>query len=192
MDTPLPAFVHGLRGKEMVFQAGQALDAPGLSWIRRGQVGLWQNGGCLFTAGPGDSFGEAGLFSSANPYQPVALTEGLLIHYPARGLLLHLRVHADLALSFAAFLAERLDQLRLYNEILRHRGADERILTYLRSLGADQQVVEISGTLHGLAGKLGLTHESLYRTLRQLQQEGRLLRPSQREFQLPPSDSDHQ
>ena len=64
-------------------------------------------------------------------------------------------------------LSGQLRTLRSTHEIVRIRGAEERLLRWLW-LHATSRVVEIRGTWTDVADELALTREVLYRTLSKL------------------------
>jgi CRP/FNR family transcriptional regulator, dissimilatory nitrate respiration regulator len=83
----------------------------------------------------------------------------------------------DLAQAFMATLACQVMTLRTRLENRNLRTARERILHYLglQARGIDR-VVRVNGNLKTMATELGLTHESLYRTLAALENEGAIER----------------
>jgi CRP-like cAMP-binding protein len=77
--------------------------------------------------------------------------------------------------AWIAHLSRELRQARAQCERLALKGADERILHYLESQGNDG-VVTLTVSRKAWAAELGLTHETLYRTLARLEAEGVIIR----------------
>jgi CRP-like cAMP-binding protein len=72
-----------------------------------------------------------------------------------------------------ALLAAQLRMARARIERLSLRSAEERVRHLLLSEGRGPRCeLEIAGSLKELARRLGLTHESLYRTLARMQKDG--------------------
>ncbi|HYA47775.1 MAG TPA: Crp/Fnr family transcriptional regulator [Burkholderiales bacterium] len=77
--------------------------------------------------------------------------------------------------AWIAHLSRELRRSRAQGERLALKSARERILHYLESEGTDG-VVTLTISRKAWAGELGLTHETLYRTLARLEAEGRVIR----------------
>jgi CRP-like cAMP-binding protein len=79
--------------------------------------------------------------------------------------------------AFAAMLARQVMMLRTRLEQRNIHSARDRVRHYLTvNADADGRTVAISGTLKDVAVELGLTHESLYRTLAEMQAGGEIER----------------
>jgi CRP-like cAMP-binding protein len=123
----------------------------------------------LYVANTGDTLAEASLFSQAYRCDAIASTKSVVRFFPKSALLAEFRRDPETAEVFMAMLAEQVMGLRARLEILNIRSARERVLTYLvLNVGADGRTVSRSGTVKDLAAYLGLTHETLYRTLAQM------------------------
>jgi CRP-like cAMP-binding protein len=93
--------------------------------------------------------------------------------FPKKALQNTLRERPKLAAEFMALQAERFDWIRSSLELRALRSARERILQYLRmSCSAGPQAVRIDRPLKRIAEDLSLSHETFYRTLAQLVDEG--------------------
>jgi len=67
--------------------------------------------------------------------------------------------------------------LRTRMELRNIHSARDRVRHYLAlHVGADGATVAVNGTLKELAAELGLTHESLYRTLARMAAKGEIKR----------------
>jgi CRP-like cAMP-binding protein len=76
-----------------------------------------------------------------------------------------------------AMLARQIMNLRTSLEQRNIHSARDRIRHYLAvNHAADGRSVLLTGTLKDLAANLGLTHESLYRTLAEMQEDGEIER----------------
>ncbi len=175
----VPGRAVGLSAGQALFSAGQVPEA--LYRVDKGAVRLVRDGACIHLARVGALFGESGLFSQVWDCSAIAVAAATVTAYPRHGLLLVMKAHPDLAVGFAAWMAARLDQSRAEAEILRLKGADDRILAAIALAGG---ALTVEGSLLAWAGRLGLTHEALYRTLKRLAAQGRIERIGRRGFRL--------
>jgi CRP-like cAMP-binding protein len=131
----------------------------------------------LFTAQPGDAFAEASLFSDAYHCDAVASKASLVRLFPKAVVLKALEEQPALAQRFMANLARQVMTLRTRLESRNLRNARMRVLHHL-SLEAQgsERIVRIDSDLMALAQEIGLSHESLYRTLASLEAEGAIKR----------------
>jgi CRP-like cAMP-binding protein len=70
-------------------------------------------------------------------------------------------------------MALEIRRLRAQNERLHLHKAADRVLHYLASDGTDG-IVKLNQSRKSWAAELGLSHEALYRTLRQMERDGRI------------------
>jgi len=127
----------------------------------------------LFRAQPGETFAEASLFSDAYHCDAAASVPSVVLLLPKPAVLEAFASEPDIAQAFMATLAHQVMTLRTCLENRSLRTARERVLHHLelQASGIDR-VVRVNGNLKALASELGLTHESLYRTLASLEAEG--------------------
>jgi CRP-like cAMP-binding protein len=146
----------------------------------------------LHTAHPGDWFAEAALFSDSYHCDAVAAVASQVRAYPKREIRAAFRRDPALAERFMAVLARQVHALRTRVEERNIRSARERVLHHLAlAAGKDGRTVVLDGTVMDLAAEIGLSHEALYRTLAELEQEGTISR-SRTAITLNPSyDPDH-
>jgi CRP-like cAMP-binding protein len=131
----------------------------------------------LFNAGPGDSLAEAALFSKLYHCDAVAIVASTVRIFPKPALVSALRNDPIIAERFMAVLAQQVQSLRARLEQRNIRSARERVMQYLvLAAGPDGRTVPIEGTLKHVAEELGLTHESVYRTLAALEAAGLIRR----------------
>ncbi len=131
----------------------------------------------LQVASSGETLAEASLFSPAYHCDAIAVTEALVCLYPKKVLLKELERDPKLARAFTARLAQQVMALRTRLEQRNILSARERVRHFLTlNLGVDGQTVEFSGTLKELAADLGLMHETLYRTLADMEKDNEIRR----------------
>jgi CRP-like cAMP-binding protein len=117
----------------------------------------------------GETLAEASLFSTTYHCEAIAMTEAAARLYPKAALLAEFERDPKLARAFMAMLARQVMNLRARLEQRNVRSARGRIRQYLAShTGDDGRTVALTGTLKHLAGEIGLTHETLYRTLSEM------------------------
>ena len=185
MSSGIPAALKDF-GRERKLVAGEHLfkmgNTPvGIYEVVSGRVRLSRTGTAgeditLYVAGPGDILAEASLFSKLYHCDAVALSDATVRLYPKAKLIDEFRANPDAAAAFMAVLAHEVMRLRTCLERRNIRSARERIRHYLETgAGADRRVI-LSGTLKEIATELGLTHETFYRTLREMADAGEIVR----------------
>jgi CRP-like cAMP-binding protein len=161
---------------DVLFRQGAA--AHSVFLVREGAVRLVRHGRTgeqvvLHEARMGDFFAEASLDSSRYHCDAIAVASGALMCIPSEILRGRLETDAQFARQWASLLARQLRATRARLERLSLRGASERIEHLLVSEGRGPRFeVVIDGTLKDLARRVGVTHESLYRTLARMEAEG--------------------
>lgn len=116
-------------------------------------------------------FAEASLSSLVYHCDAVAGEKTSLIRFPAQRFREALSNDAEFREAWMVHLARELRKARTQCERLSLHSAADRVVHYLESEGADG-CVDLTQTRKAWAAELGLTHESLYRTLRRLEDEG--------------------
>jgi CRP-like cAMP-binding protein len=92
-------------------------------------------------------------------------------------------VLAEFTRQWVALLARQLHASRARSERLALKSAAERVLHCLHTEGKGPRCeIMRAGSVKDFARELGLTHESLYRTLARLEQDGVIARKDQRLF----------
>ena len=84
------------------------------------------------------------------------------------------------SLEFARTLAQSFQRECTRQERLRLGRAQDRILHFLACEGDDSRCLHLQGTLAAFADELGLDHATLYRALKRLEAEGRIVRDGRR------------
>lgn len=173
-----------LTAGDMLFHCGE--EARALFLLERGRVRLTGGDGVAHEVKAGEGFAESALFAPTYAWDAEAVAASRVRMLSKARVLLHLRAHPDLNLAFSAALAQRLDSLRVLNDILRLKSARERVPAWLAHRGAASGPITLDMSLTAAAAEIGLTHEAFYRTLATLVREGRLERPERRTFYLRP------
>ena len=123
----------------------------------------------------GDTFAEASLFTPIHGFSAVAMGKAILRLYPKSSLLAEFARNPQAVQAFAALLARQVIDLRTRLERHNLHSARDRVRHYLAA-GAEDGTVVLPGTVKDLAGELGLSHEALYRTLSEMEDEGEIAR----------------
>ncbi|MDP8920328.1 MAG: Crp/Fnr family transcriptional regulator [Pseudomonadota bacterium] len=181
---PVALFERALRRS---LGAGETLflreDRPlGLYLLESGEIRLTRSDPegremTLFKAQPGETFAEASLFSEMYHCDAVASVPSVVHLLPRSAALEVFSSEPDIAQAFMATLARQVMTLRTRLENRNLRTARARVLHYLglQAHGTDG-VVRVNSNLKSMASELGLSHESLYRTLAALEVEGAIER----------------
>ena len=137
----------------------------------------------LHRAGRGDFFAEAAVNTPRYHCNAIASRPTTLLAFPVDKVRALLAEDPEFARQWVALLARQLHSARARLERVALKSAAERVLHYLRTEGKGPRCeVTLAGTVKDLAHELGLTHESLYRTLARLEQEGVVGREDNRLF----------
>jgi len=127
----------------------------------------------LRIVGTGDTFGEAlVLRPRANPLDAIALSDALVIAFPARPIAVLLERDAHFARGMFARLAERMHELVAEIETGTLLNARQRIAAYLTGLAGPASRVRLPVTKTLIASQLGVTKETLSRLLREFCDHG--------------------
>ena len=190
MNNPkLPAFPPALRphasrltysAGKMIFRAGSAtrwvyyLVSGCVRLIRRGRAGEEI---VLHQARAGDFFAEASIDSAHYHCDALAMEAATVLRVSALDLTNLIETDPDFARQWISLLGQQLRAVRTRVERLSLKSAPERIRHFLLS-GAPGAAgyVKVNGTLKDLARDLGITHETLYRTLAGMERSGQIER----------------
>jgi CRP-like cAMP-binding protein len=169
-----------LRAGETLFRMGKR--PVGLYEIVSGTVRLVRvdragKEAVLFIGHPGETIAEASLFSSRYHCDAIAMTDAVVRLYPKAAVLAAFDRDARTMQAFAATLAHQVMILRTRLEQRSIHSARERVRHHLAiNVGPDRRTIVLPGTLKQLAGELGLSHETLYRTLAEMAEDGEIER----------------
>lgn len=114
---------------------------------------------------------EASLYAPSYHCHIQATTAGELLLFSRREFLAALAQEPDFASGWINLLSQQLRQARTQNARLGLPYAADRVRHYVVTEGTDGQVV-LNGSRKAWAQELGLTHEALYRCLKQMRQAG--------------------
>lgn len=129
----------------------------------------------LHALAPGQSFAEAALFAGmAFPATAQAEAPSRVAFFPGPALLARLREDPDLALALLASQARWLQRLVGRLAQLGTQDAAGRLRAWLREAAQGRSEVRIPGTKKALAGQLGMSPETLSRSLADLRDQGLL------------------
>lgn len=166
-----------------VFRRGQPVEA--VYRVQAGRVLLRRDEAhgesiTLQIAEAGEFVAEASLFSPRYHCEGVCPVASQLLVLPAKAVLACLRLDSTFAIDWIRLLSQQLMQSRARAERLTLRSPRERILHCLRLESDVHGVFTLPGSLMQWARALGIAHESLYRTLAQLEREGLVARDGTR------------
>jgi len=131
----------------------------------------------IHAANAGEFFAEASLHSERYHCDAIAALPSTLLQISAPGLRELLRRDPDFAQAWIALLSRQLRAARMRIERLSLKGAAERVRHLLLTEGRGPHCeVALEGSLKDLAHDLGLSHETLYRTLAAMQRKGQIER----------------
>ena len=121
----------------------------------------------------GGFIAEASLGSKVYHCDAVAAEAGAVLRFPAQKFRASLDENALFRDAWITHLASEVRKLRAQCERLSLNSAAERIIHYIESEGVGD-TISLNQSRKAWAVELGLTHETLYRTLRRLQEDGTL------------------
>lgn len=189
--APLCRPARRYRAGQAVFRAGTA--SAGLFQLEAGQVHLLRpladgTEALVHRAEPGGTFAEAAIFADRYHCDAVAVTEAQVALAPRAAVRAALAADPAFAAAFAARLAGQVQDLRARVEVLSVHGAAARVMAFLaqHSRPGDKggRVVEFGRPMRQVAAEIGLTHETLYRTLARLVRDGQIVRTGRTGFRL--------
>jgi CRP-like cAMP-binding protein len=164
-----------LRGGEVLFRQGDPVSA--IYEVETGRMRMVRHTvddrvAVLHTAGRGQWIAEAALFSEHYHCDAIASAPTRVRSFPKRQMLQAILGDTRLAVGFMSSLAQQVHELRTRLEQRNIRSARERVTQFLMaSADARSGSVPLRGTLMDLAEEVGLSHESLYRTLAALESD---------------------
>ena len=171
-----------VKAGEVLFRVGDP--AAAMFHVEQGVIRQSRAGVPLHTVEPGGAFAEWALFTDTCPCDAMAVTDAVVLAFAKTPALLLLKAHPEINLAFSAVLARQLHRMRGRLELVRQKGARERVLGYLVRAGAADRTVSLGRTLTEVAHDIGITREALYRTLAKLESEGTIVRDGTRTFRL--------
>lgn len=173
-------------GTERDYGQGDNVFLPGeparaVYQLLQGEVHLLRHGPdgaaiILHRARPGGFFAEASFGAERYHCSAICIQASRIRVIPAEHLRSRLKDDADFALQWVMLLSAQLRGQRSAAERLQLRSAEERIRHYLLTEGRPPGELRLEHNLTHWAGMLGLTRETLYRTLARMEAAGTLQR----------------
>ena len=174
------ASLRELAKGEILCRQGEPVEAVFVVLSGRIQLCATTTGGKpvpLYTARAGECVSEAALFAETYCSDVIAETKSRVHAFPNRALRELVCRRSDLAAEFMGLQAERCMRLRIALELRSLRTARERILQYIETFADPRsKILTLDRTLRNVSDDLGLAHESFYRTLAELVNEGIVIR----------------
>ena len=176
----VPGRKRVIRKQESLFHQGDAVE--NIYVVRRGRIKLIRstidgNPVILQLAMAGDTIAEASLFSDA--YHCSAIVDSPsaeLSCFDRYGLLAALKESPATATDIMELFAHRIRKLRAILEIRNIRSAKQRMHAWFQLESNDGNEVPLKMSFKDMAYQLGLAHETFYRELKHLEEEGKLVK----------------
>jgi CRP-like cAMP-binding protein len=130
----------------------------------------------IYRAAAGQTFAEASLFSDVYHCAVIADSACRLLRFPKDQIMAEMDSKPPLLHRYAALMSRQVRELRTMLEIRSIRSAGERLLYYLHLRAGPDGRCHIDMPLIELAELLGLAHETLYRVMKKLEDDGLLRR----------------
>ena len=131
----------------------------------------------LYRARDEETIAEEHLILDEYGYRAVADEASVIESVPKQLILNEIRTNPDVAKNFVFCLSKRNIQLRINFERLGIKSAKDRVFHFLRGLAIQNPgPLELSGKLKSLSRDLNLTHEAVYRALKELENMGSISR----------------
>jgi len=167
-----PSGLSLLKGESLFLQGDQV---EGFYYLKAGKIKLIRNtieGGqvLIHVALAGETFAEASLFSSEYHCSAIAVSTSEMMYYKKSELLMYLEQKPAAMKGLLKIFAQQVRDLRTINEIKNIRSAKERILTFISHEMNEDKELCLSMPLKDVAYKIGMTHETFYRELKNLEQ----------------------
>jgi len=128
----------------------------------------------IHVAYAGESIAEASLFSKKYHCSALAGTNTEVTVYSKNELLKILQEKPKSMMGLLRQLTTQVRDLRMINEIKSIYNAKEKVLTYLAT--EFHRDKELDLPLKDIAQKIGMAHETFYRTLKKLEKNGKIKR----------------
>jgi CRP-like cAMP-binding protein len=184
------SFLHqlpfGLHSTDICLSKGDFLFEQGtpvskIYFIKSGQIKLIRHGTdgfsvILHTGKAGETIAEASLFSDYYHCSSIADVATQISFMKKQDVLQFLQNKPQEMMRLLAIFSQQIRDLRSLNEIKNIRSANERVLSYIISNIDNNKEMLLDVSLKDIAQKIGLAHETFYRTLKKLEQSGQIIR----------------
>ncbi len=170
---------HFKKGEQIFAQEDLVKD---IYYVIRGRIKLVRNTiegtpVIIHVAYANEGIAEASLFSDKYHCSALVDTNTVVMGVTKEKLLNHLQNHPKSMMDLIQQLTSQIRDLRMFNEIKSIHSAREKILAYLSTRNAN---TDADLPLKDIAHKIGMTHETLYRVLKTLENEGKINRNKSR------------
>lgn len=126
----------------------------------------------LYRARDGEAFAEDQLVNELYTYTAIADKPTSLVVAVKSDVMREFSHDHIVARSFLQCICRRYYQLRVNFERIGIKSAADRVMHLLKSLEQDRTEININGRIKSLSRDLNLTHEAMYRALRELEDLG--------------------
>ncbi|WXU00241.1 MAG: hypothetical protein Ctma_0952 [Catillopecten margaritatus gill symbiont] len=123
-----------------------------------------------------ETFAEASMFADEYHCHAICDCPCTVLSFDKSTVLQYLQKHPNATMDLLKTHTQQVRDLRLLNEIKSINSAYDRVTTFLDSEADENSELHFSYSLKDMAQKLGLAHETFYRTLKILEQEGKIMR----------------
>ena len=160
---------------DTVFLSGQSVTH--IFQVVTGEVHLYRHSydgkrTLLFRAYDGDFFAEASLNSDKYHCTAVCKKNSSIQSFNAEKVRILLHENTDFSMAWIDHLSTELRRQRASVERLNLKSATERVIHYLMTEGSPIGELTLTGTLTELSEALGVSRETLYRTLANMEKKG--------------------
>lgn len=164
---------------ETIFHVGQ--QAESIFKVIKGEVHLYRHNQdgrrvLLYRAYDNQYFAEASISSAYYHCTAVSLKPSEILIIDAKKMILELGVNSEFALAWISNLSSELRRQRASVERLHLKSAEERLRHFILTEGSPLGELHLKGTVSELSEILGLSRETLYRTISKMEIQGILLR----------------
>lgn len=169
-----------VRKQESLFHQGDAVE--NIYVVRRGRIKLIRstidgNPVVLQLAMAGEIIAEASLFSDTYHCSAVVDSPSAeLSCFDRHGLLAAFKASPAAAMDIMELFAHRIRKLRALLAIRNIRSAKQRMYAYFQLESNGENEVPLRLSFKDMAYQLGLAHETFYRQLKHLEEEGKLVK----------------
>ncbi|MCK5895776.1 MAG: Crp/Fnr family transcriptional regulator [Cocleimonas sp.] len=177
-----------LKPQRLLLSKGENLFKQGDSvlhiyFIKQGKIKLIRNTSSgspilLHIGQQGESIAEASIFSNQYHCSAIADSKSKIGFVRKQRLLQFLQENPKVMMELLAIFSRQIRDLRTINEIKNIHSAKERMLTYIKMKVDENNELILNLSLKDMAHKIGLAHETFYRTLKVLEDSGELHRTS--------------
>ncbi len=178
------ARIHRLRKGHRLFRSGEAVEsiyfvvsgeAKAVRYLPDGSESV------MLRAGAGQFFAETGLAIERYVCDAICCSgTAMLVALPVADVRKRLEQDPAFSMAFLLYLAKAVRKQCSVSERLRLKKARERVLHYLICESGPEQTIELQIPLSDWSHELGLEPETLYRVLRELEQDNIIDRDKRR------------